>query len=315
MADGEKITTKLQVDVTDFKKGLSDANRYIRLASSEFDAATAGMDKWSSSADGLRAKLTQLDKTLDGQEAALSVLRAEYDRVVAEQGESSKGAEELAIKLNKQEAACKKTAAQIDHYKAALDDMENAADDAGGEADKLGKELDDVADSAKKADKAADSVGDGLASKLGNAAKAAGNLAANMAKFAAKSIATGLKAVGAAAGTLVSAFLATGETSKEWIANMNKLDAVAKESGRSTEAVRNQFTEFYGILGDETAATTTASNLEAIGLSQKNLSSVTNSMAGIWAKYGDSIPLDGLAESINESSRCAAVTGNLADKP
>ena len=81
MADNEKITTKLEVDVTDFKKGLSDANRYIRMANSEFEKATAGAGKFADSADGLRAKLTQLEKTLEGQEAAASVLRAEYERV------------------------------------------------------------------------------------------------------------------------------------------------------------------------------------------------------------------------------------------
>lgn len=288
MADGEKITTKLEVDVTDFKKGLSDANRYIRLANSEFDNATAGMGKWSDSADGLRAKLSQLNKTLEGQEAAAEVLREEYKRVSSEQGETSKGAQELAIKLNKQEAACKKTASQIDHYQGELDDMES---------------------STKDAEKATG----GLSAAMGKAAYSAGKLVASMAKLAGKTIVSSIKGIAAASTALVGAFLATGETSKEWIANMNKLDAVAQESGRSTESVRQQFQEFYGILGDETAATTTASNLEAIGLSQENLASVTNSMAGIWAKYGDSIPLDGLAESINESGRVAKVTGNLAD--
>ena len=288
MAEGEKITTKLEVDVTDFKKGLSDANRYIRLANSEFESATAGMGKWSDSADGLRAKLAQLERTLEGQEAAAATLRHEYDRIVAEQGETSKGAQELAIKLNKQEAACKKTASQIKHYQGELDNME---------------------DSSQDAEKATID----LSGALGKATTAAGKLVAGMAKLAGKSIVTGIKAIATASAGLVTAFLATGETSKEWIANMNKLDAVAKETGKSTEAVRQQFQEFYGILGDETAAATTASNLEAIGLKQKDLETLTNSMAGIWAKYGDSIPLDGLAESINETSRVAQVTGGLAD--
>lgn len=284
----EEVTTSLNVDITQFKKGLSDANRYIRMANSEFDKATAGVDKWSDSTEGLRAKLTQLNKTLEGQEAAAAVLRHEYERVVAEQGESSKGAQELAIKLNKQEAACKKTAAQIKKYEADLEEAENTTQ----ETEKATGEM---------------------AAALTKAAGAAGKLAKGLAGLAGRAIITGIKGIAAASAGLVTAFLATGETSKEWIANMNKLDAVAQDTGRSTEAVRGQFEEFYGILGDETAATTTASNLEAIGLSEKNLASVTNSMAGIWAKYGDSIPLDGLAESINESSRCAVVTGNLAD--
>ena len=289
MAD-EEVTTSLNIDITQFKTALSEANRHIRLANSEFDKATAGAEKWSDSADGLKAKITQLNKTLEAQEVAAAALRAEYDRVKAEQGENSKGAQELAIKLNKQEAACKKTAAQIQKYEADLEDVEAASEDT-------------------------EKATGGMADAFGKAAKAAGTLVTGLAKIAGKTIINSIKGIAAASAGLVTAFLATGETSKEWIANMNKLDAVAKETGRSTEAVRGQFKEFYGILGDETAATTTVNNLEAVGLSQENLASVTNSMAGIWAKYGDSIPLDGLAESINESSRCAVVTGNLADKP
>lgn len=284
----EEVTTSLNVDITQFKKGLSDANRYIRMANSEFDKATAGVDKWSDSTEGLRAKLTQLNKTLEGQEAAAAVLRHEYERVVAEQGESSKGAQELAIKLNKQEAACKKTAAQIKKYEGDLQEAENTTQ----ETEKATGEM---------------------SGAFAKAAGAAGKLVKSLAGLAGRSIITGIKGIAAASAGLVTAFLATGETSKEWIANMNKLDAVAQDSGRSTQAVRKQFEEFYGILGDETAATTTASNLEAIGLSEKNLASVTNSMAGIWAKYGDSIPLDGLAEAILHSSALGSTQGTLAD--
>lgn len=311
MADEEKVTTKLEVDVTDFKKGLSDASRYIRMANSEFEKATAGMGKFTDSTDGLRAKLTQLERTLEGQEAAAAVLRHEYERVCREQGENSRGAQELAIKLNKQEAACARTKAQIEKYNRDLAEMSREADDAGDGLDELDEGMEDAAASSKKTAKQLDNVGDSSKSAAG----AVGGLVKKLGGLAGKAIVSGIKGIAKAAGSLVTAFLATGETSKEWIGNMNKLEAVADTTGRSAEAVKGQFTEFYGILGDETAATTTTSNLEAIGLSQKNLASVTNSMAGIWSKYGDSIPLDGLAESINESSRCATVTGNLADKP
>lgn len=295
MAADEKITTSLSVDVTEFKKGLQDASRSIRLANSEFDAATAGMGKWSDSTDGLRAKLSQLDKTLEAQESALSLLRSEYDRVAETQGESSKGAEELAIKINKQEAAVKKTKSAISKYSDDLSQMENGSRDAAGSTKDVGDSLSGIVSGAKKA------------------ASAVGELAVNLAKAAGKTLISGLKAVATASAGLVTAFLATAETSKEWIGNMNKLESAAADAGRSTEDAQRQFTDFYGILGDETAAVTTVNNLSAIGMSEENLASVTNSMTGIWAKYGDSIPLDGLAESINETSRVAKVTGNLAD--
>jgi phage-related protein len=69
----------------------------------------------------------------------------------------------------------------------------------------------------------------------------------------------------------------------------------------------------YGVLGDETAATTTISNFMKLETSTDNLNNLLNSATGIWAVYGDSIPLDGLAESVNETAKVGQITGNLAD--
>ena len=46
---------------------MAAAGRAVRLASAEFKAATAGMDDWGASADGLQAKLSSLDKILEAQ--------------------------------------------------------------------------------------------------------------------------------------------------------------------------------------------------------------------------------------------------------
>ena len=55
-----ETTTKFKVDISELKKGISDAQRQIKLANAEFKAASAGMDDWSKSADGISAKLKQL---------------------------------------------------------------------------------------------------------------------------------------------------------------------------------------------------------------------------------------------------------------
>ena len=94
---------------------------------------------------------------------------------------------------------------------------------------------------------------------------------------------------------------------------MAKLDSAAQSNGYSIEYAQQKYKDLYGVLGDETAANTTVSNFMAMGTSTQNLDSLLNSSIGIWAKYGDSIPLDGLAESVNETTRVGQVTGNLAD--
>ena len=60
MADKDNnITTRYKVDISELKSQFTEASRLIRLANSEFKAATSGMDDWSKSSDGLTAKLKQ----------------------------------------------------------------------------------------------------------------------------------------------------------------------------------------------------------------------------------------------------------------
>lgn len=313
MPDNEKITTKLEVDVTDFKKGLSDANRYIRMANSEFENATAGIGKFVDSADGLRAKLNQLDKVYAGQEAALRVLRAEHERVAAEQGANSKAAQELEIKINKQEAACKKTASQIDHYQASLDDMERSADEAGGESEKLGDSLADVADSAKKADKATDGVGDGLASSFNKAASAAGNLVKKMAGIAGKAVMTGIKGIAGALTATVGSLTAAAESTREYRTAMGKLETAFTQAGHSSEDAVFTYKELQAVLGDTDQAVEASNHLAKLCDNEEDLCTWGDIATGVYATFGDSLPIEGLAEAANETAKTGSLTGGLAD--
>ncbi|MCI8868159.1 MAG: hypothetical protein HFE61_08515 [Anaerotignum sp.] len=126
MAGGNEYTTRFNIDITDLKNGIQQANQLIRVANSEFKAATGGMDNWGNSADGLSAKLQQLDTVLGLQKAKLEVLQAEYRRVVEAEGEGSRGAQELYIKMNNLQGEIGRTEAQIRNYSARLNDIQTA---------------------------------------------------------------------------------------------------------------------------------------------------------------------------------------------
>ena len=51
MAKGEDITTRFKVDISDLKKGITEANNQIKMANSQFSKASAGMDDWSKSSE------------------------------------------------------------------------------------------------------------------------------------------------------------------------------------------------------------------------------------------------------------------------
>lgn len=124
MPGDNSTTTKFKVDISDLKKGIQDANRQIKLANAEFKAASAGMDDWGKSADGVRAKITQTEKVLKAQKTILAQYEKQLALVVAEYGESSKEADELRIKLENQRATVIKTEKSLGEYKAQLSELE-----------------------------------------------------------------------------------------------------------------------------------------------------------------------------------------------
>lgn len=287
MANNE-TTTSFNVEISQLKAAFKEAQRAVRVANSEFKAATAGMDDWSKSADGLGAKITQLNKVLDGEKKKLESLEQQYKRTAEEQGENSKGAQELLIKLNNQKAAISKVEKELNKYETALNDIDDESKDAEKSLDKVSKKIKDTGDEADKS-------GGKLKGFLGSLGKGV------------------LGGVGAAVTGLAGGLIAASESSKEFTDNMSKLNTAAEGAGYTAEFAENSFKNMYGVLGDETAANTTVSNFMAMETSQENLNSLLNSSAGIWAKYGDSIPLDGLAESVNETAKVGQITGNLAD--
>lgn len=138
----EVSTAKLSLDISDFKQNIQEAKRQIALANAEFKSASAGLDKWADSAEGVSAKIKQLKSNLEAQEKILDSYRAQLERVVAEEGESSKGADDLRIKIYNQEAVVKTTEKELEKYNDRLDELENSADGA----EDATKDLDDAMD-------------------------------------------------------------------------------------------------------------------------------------------------------------------------
>lgn len=130
MPKSNETTTKFKVDISELKRGIQDANRQIRLANAEFKAASSGMENWGKSADGISAKLAQLDRVLSSQKSILDAYKKQLALIVEEEGENSKGADEMRIKIANQQAAVNKTTAEIKRYEQQLDDLTDSTDDA-----------------------------------------------------------------------------------------------------------------------------------------------------------------------------------------
>ena len=129
-------TTKFRADISQLKSQMQAAARAVKVATSEFKAATAGLDDWSKSADGLQAKLKQLDTTLSSQTKQLDLMEDELEKTVKVYGENSSAADQVRIKINNQKAAIAQTQKQIAYYNQELEDCKNGVGKFAKEEDK-----------------------------------------------------------------------------------------------------------------------------------------------------------------------------------
>lgn len=141
--------------------------------------------------------------------------------------------------------------------------------------------------------------------KVANKVQEFGNKASAAAEKV-KPLSTAMTAVATAA-------VATVPATEEYRKIMASLETSSAHAGYTTEETAETFRTLYGVLADDQTAATTTANLQALGIEQSKLTDITNGAIGAWATYGDSIPIDGLAESINETIKTAKVTGTFAD--
>lgn len=122
----------------------------------------------------------------------------------------------------------------------------------------------------------------------------------------AKAIATGI----AAAGT---ALLALGASTAEYRAEQARLVSAFQSVQGSAEQAKTTYNDLYRVLGDTGRAVEAAQQLANITVEEKALGEYTNILKGVYATFGDSLPVEGLAEAMSHTAQLGEVQGNLAD--
>lgn len=285
MADNERvITTVFRADISNFSKSTQDLNRYVSQVNSEFKLATSHLGKWSDSTEGLQAKLTQLNGVLTAEQKKLENMEQAYADLVAQGKENTKEAQNLATAINNQRATVNSTIKNIEHYSGSLKELEDAGVDTREELDKLNKENEELKENAK-------AFGGGLL----------------------KGFAVGLVGLAGACVGVVKGLAGIVEETKELRTQMGQLEASFTEAGHSVEASEKTFGELFSVLGDSGKATEASLQLGQIAKTEQELLDYTNILTGVYATFGDSLPVEGLAEAMNHTANLGSVQGVLAD--
>ena len=284
MADRVKgIVIDIGGEATGLSKALSGVNREIGSTQQELKDVERLLKLDPTNTELLRQKQELLAKSVEQTSGKLEQLK-NAEKQVQQQMKEGKVSEEQYNRLQREIIAAGQ---QLSRAEKAAQDFDDEI--RQGNADK----------EMRQAEKAVDGVTDAL----------------DDAKDSASAFGDYLKAGAIVEGAkgIFSAMRDAAEETKEYNRIMASLEVSSQKAGYTAEETAQSYRTLYGVLGDDQTAATTTANLQALGLSQDKLNQLINGSIGAWATYGDSIPIDGLAEAINETIRVGKVTGTFAD--
>lgn len=309
---GNNPTTKFKVDISELKANIQEANRNIKLARSEFKAAASSMEDWAKSSDGLSAKIKELSAVEDAEKRKLQALKEQYALVAAEQGENSKGAQDLAIKINNQTAAVNKVSKQLDSYSNDLKEVSKAEElaaesgidfndalahirsDAGNvekSVAELTESFEDAEKAMKDAEKAADDSQDGFTVMKGAMATL---------------VADGIRG-------LITGLATAIEETREYRSELGMLQAAADTTGTAFSTAKRNLEEVTSITNDSGAAVEGLNNLMTAGFDGSALDEITDQLVGASIKWKDTLKFEGLSDGLQETLATGSAVGPFAE--
>ena len=286
-----KISTELTIDGEEaFKKEMDAVNRELKNLSSEMQLSEAEFKGQANTVEALTEKDRILRQEIEQQEEKVRALEKAVKDSAEAYGEADKKTDGYRQSLNKAKTALLNMEGELKDVDKYLDEAKRSANGAADSIDEFGREVKDV------------DGGGGLKDIVGQL----GDLKGLIAGGAIGAAAAGVKELG-------EAILGVVDDTEEYRKIMGTLEASSQQAGYSAEETQETFTQLYGVLGDTQSAATAAANLQALGLGQEDLSELTEMAIGAWSRYGDSIPIDAMAESINMAFQQNEVSGALAD--
>nr|DAI51596.1 MAG TPA: minor tail protein [Bacteriophage sp.] len=252
-------------------------------------------------ANSIEALTTKNDLLREAQQKQIDKI-AKLQTAIEDCGEAYGENDEAVMRFKRQ---LEKAETDLIDLNDELSSNERYLDEARTSADKCAKSIDEYGKQVKDAAKATDDF-NGAGGGKGGIGNLIGQLGSLKKMLVGGAVVAGLKATS-------DAIIGIVDETEEYRKIMGTLEASSQAAGYTAEQTAESYEYLYGVLGDTQTAATTVANLQAIGLAQGDLRGMIDSVIGAWATYGDSIPIDGLAEAVNETIQAGKVTGTFAD--
>lgn len=311
---GPKISIKGE---SEFNQSISKINQNLKEYGSELKAVSSEFDAQADSMESLTAKNKVLKKQYDEQSDKMKLLSDQIKKQTDYLEAQAKEIQQLTNEYGENSSQVQKAEKAYANTESTISKLKTAFNETTAYANKLSYE---ISDNDAKLDELSKGAGEASTQieKIGDSSQKTGDKL-NKTKSEIEDFKESFNLHEAAeqvsefASGMVESIKGAVEESKEYLKIMGSLEVSSSHLNYTTEETKQTYKQLIGVLGDTQSAATTTANLQAIGLEQSQLTQITKGAIGAWARYGDSIPIDGLAESINETIKTSTVTGNFAD--
>lgn len=323
----EKALESSNKTLSQTKSALKDVERLLKLDPGNTELLAQKQRLLAEAAQASADKLNILQEAADGADAALQrgkdyaakyePLKAQLDQVTA----SLRGLESNAASMAEQLSAGKISTQAYDDFNRKLEETRKEQDSlkqsirdlnqefAGarldqGQYDALQRELAATAREAEDLEEAAKKSADGL-DELSSAAKDASDKAGKVSELFAP--------VTTAVGALAGAAIATVPATEDLRSGLSRLEESARSSGAGLENAKGAFETFYQVAGQTDSAIEATANLLQAGLTENRLQAAVEGLAGAVIQFPDTLNIESLADSLQETLATGSATGQFAE--
>lgn len=268
------LTVEIGGDTTKLGKALESVNKKSRDLSNELGQVNKLLKMDPGNADLIAQKQDILAEAIKNTSDKLDKLK-EAERQVQEQFERGEASIEQVRELQREIAA---TEQKLKGYEAAAKEVADGND------------------------------------RIANSAQEAAEETADMNGTLDSFASGGLKGLAGTLTAVVGGLVAAAEATRDYRMEMGKLDTAFTDSGFSSQAATGAYRDLVGILGEYDQSVEAANHLAKLTENEKDLATWTGDiLPGVFATFGDSLPIEGLTEAANETAKVGEVTGPLAD--
>lgn len=322
----EKALESSNKTLSQTKSALKDVERLLKLDPGNTELLAQKQRLLAEAAQASADKLNILQEAAAGADAALQrgkdyaakyePLKAQLDQVTA----SLRGMENNAASMEEKFSKGKISTQAYENFNRKLEetrknqeDLQKAIRNLGKEFaarldmsqyDALQRELADTAREAEGLEEAAKKSADGL-DELSSAAKDASDKAGKVSELFAP--------VTTAVGALAGAAIATVPATEDLRSGLSRLEESARSSGAGLENAKGAFETFYQVAGQTDSAIEATANLLQAGLTENRLQAAVEGLAGAVIQFPDTLNIESLADSLQETLATGSATGQFAE--